>query len=372
MTQEHQSKLVETYLAYMPDVARRQAALHELHQTWRLIEASAKMHCPVESRMLLPAVVATRTDLVQLERALVANMVSEKVRQVLDEGATRAQYALDLLVRNLFERTADVGFLAADLDLCRFVAGAGAQAEARRRLIAYRDKYTVYDDIVLLAPDGALLVRADADAPLGHSSDPLVAATLAAQGYVETFRASDLRPQQPRALLYSQAMRDPDSGAAIGVLCLSFRVEHELAAIFKAYGATDGRATMLLLDADDRVLGSADPLWIAPGARVPVGGAADASSDAAAATHMFAGREYLVASFASQGYQGYPGPAGWKVQVMAPLEPAFRGARPDAAETLVAVCGLRSEHDHYAEPFGPSLLYDGQATFVYHAAIRHP
>jgi len=347
MTQEHQSKLVETYLAYMPDVARRQAALHELHQTWRLIEASAKMHCPVESRMLLPAVVATRTDLVQLERALVANMVSEKVRQVLDEGVTRAQYALELLVRNLFERTADVGFLAADLDLCRFVAGAGAQAEARRRLIAYRDKYTVYDDIVLLAPDGALLVRADADAPLGHSSDPLVAATLAAQGYVETFRASDLRPQQPRALLYSQAMRDPDSGAAIGVLCLSFRVEHELAAIFKAYGATDGRATMLLLDADDRVLGSADPLWIAPGARVPV------NPGATPETRMFAGREYLVASIASQGYQGYPGPAGWKTQVMAPLELAFRGARPDAAAQLAPrmLQGLLS----HAHTFSPAL-----------------
>jgi len=555
MTQEPEPKLVETFLPYMPDVARRRSALHELHQTWRLIEASAKMHCPVEARTLLPAVLATRTGLVQLERALVANIVSEKVRQVLDEAATRAQYALDLLVRNLFERTADVGFLAADLDLCRFVAGEGAALDAQRRLVAYRDKYTVYDDIVLLAPDGAVLVRADAAAPLGRSSDPLVAATLAANGYLETFRASDLRPGQPRALLYSQTMRHPGSGAAIGVLCLSFRFEHELAAIFGAYGDAGGRANMLLLDADERVVGSADPLWIAPGARVPVGGAADASSDAAAATHMFAGREYLVASFASQGYQGYPGPAGWKVQVMAPLELAFRGARPDAAaqlapgmlqgllshahgfspalhrlmtsvtdatqaikrivwngkvsgsadsaadsrlnpvldqitetgersdeafslsiqglyqtvlasnlqaagltaqllvdmldrslyerandcrwwalagqlrqalaqpddpvqlaaigallehinslytvysrlfvydragrilaatgvqdvvgsaiapETLVAVCGLRSEHDHHAEPFGPSPLYDGQATFVYHAAIRHP
>jgi len=552
MTQEHNTQLVETFLPYMPDVARRQAALHELHQTWRLIEASARMNCPAEARMLLPAVVATRTGLVQLERALVANMVSEKVRQVLIEAATRAQYALDLLVRNLFERTADVGFLAADLDLCRFVAGEdpeGGQAAARRRLVAYRDKYTVYDDILLLAPDGALLVRAGDGAAPERSSDPLIAATLAAGGYVETFRASDLRPGQPRALLYSQTMRHPDSGAAIGVLCLSFRFEHELAAIFGAYGDAGGRANMLLLDAGERVVSSADPLWIAPGVRVPV------NSGASAQTHMFAGREYLVASIASQGYQGYPGPAGWKVQVMAPLDLAFRCARPDAAvqvsarmlqgllshahtfspalhelmtsvtgatqaikrivwngkvsgtadgaangrlnpvldqitetgersdeafslsiqglyqtvlasslqaagftaqllvdmldrslyerandcrwwalagqlrqalaqpddpaqleaigallrhinglytvysrlfaydragrivaatgtqdvvgsrigaETLAAVCALRSEHDHYAEPFGPSPLYDGRPTFVYHAAIRHP
>jgi len=123
MTHDIHSTLIETFLPYMPDVVQRQAALHELHQTWRLIEASAKMNCPREARLLLPAVLATRTDLVQLERDLVANMVLEKVRQVLGEAATRAQYALDLLVRNLFERTADVGFLAADLDLCRFVSG---------------------------------------------------------------------------------------------------------------------------------------------------------------------------------------------------------------------------------------------------------
>ncbi len=352
MNQEPDTDLVENFLPYMQDVVKRQAALHELHQTWRLIEASAKMNCPLEARLLLPAVLATRTGLVQLERDLVANMVSEKVRQVRREAATRAQYALDLLVRNLFERTADVGFLAADLDLCRFLARLTAgeapdREAARRRLVAYRDKYTVYDDIVLLAPDGAVLVRADAGATLEASCDPLVAATLAAPGYVETFRASDLRPDAPHALLYSQAMRDPDSGAILGVLCLCFSFEHELDAIFKAYGGADLRANMLLLDADDRVVKSLDPLWIAPGVRVPV------NLDGDPAPCLFAGREYLVATSISQGYQGYPGPPGWKTQVMVPLELAFRGARPDAAAQLAPrmLQGLLS----HAHTFSPAL-----------------
>ena len=352
MNQEPDTDLVENFLPYMQDVVKRQAALHELHQTWRLIEASAKMNCPLEARLLLPAVLATRTGLVQLERDLVANMVSEKVRQVMREAATRAQYALDLLVRNLFERTADVGFLAADLDLCRFLARLAAgeapdREAARRRLVAYRDKYTVYDDIVLLAPDGAVLLRADAGATLEASCDPLVAATLAAPGYVETFRASDLRPGAPHALLYSQAMRDPDSGAVLGVLCLSFSFEHELDAIFKAYGGADRRANMLLLDAGDRVVKSLDPLWIAPGVQVPV------NLEGGIAPHLFAGREYLIVTSVSQGYQGYPGPPGWKTQVMVPLELAFRGAHPDAAAQLAPrmLQGLLS----HAHTFSPAL-----------------
>lgn len=348
MIHERGTDLTDTFLPYMQDVTLRQSALHELHQTWRLIEASARMNCPVEARLLLPAVLSTRTDLVQLERDLLTNLVSEKVSQVLVEARTRAHYALDLLVRNLYERTADVGFLAADLDLCRFVAGLDPDAEAaRRRLLAYRDKYTVYDDIVLLGLDGGVLARVDGSVAMARSADPLVAASLAATGYVESFRASDLRPGQARALLYSQAMRDPASGAAIGVLCLSFRFEHELDAIFRAYGDPGRRAIMLLLDADNRVVSSADPLWIGAGAEVPV------DLDGSTQVHMFAGREYLVSTFASAGYQGYPGPAGWKTQVMVPLDLAFRGTRGDAA--LQASAQVLQGVLSHAHTFSPAL-----------------
>ena len=110
----------DTFLPYMPDVARCELSLRELNQMWQLIESSAKMNCPAEARLLLPAMVATRTGFAQLERALIANLVQEKVRHVLADLGTQARYAIDILVRNLFERTADVGFLATDVDLCRF------------------------------------------------------------------------------------------------------------------------------------------------------------------------------------------------------------------------------------------------------------
>jgi hypothetical protein len=121
----------------MPDVARCELSLRELNQMWRLIESSAKMNCPAEARLLLPAMVATRTGFAHLEQALVANLVHEKVRHVLADLGTQARYAIDILVRNLYERTADVGFLATDVELCRFVAGLdGDREQARQRLSA--------------------------------------------------------------------------------------------------------------------------------------------------------------------------------------------------------------------------------------------
>ncbi|MET0268449.1 MAG: chemotaxis protein CheW [Duganella sp.] len=317
------------------------------------------MNCPAEARLLLPAMVATRTGFAHLEQALIANLVQEKVRHVLAELGTQARYAIDILVRNLFERTADVGFLATDVELCRFVAGHshhnGEHASvadieaARQRLAAYRNKYTVYDEILLLAPDGRVLVQADNDSPspLTHSSDPLLAATLATDSYVETFRATDLRPGKSRALIYSQRMLHPQTGTPIGVLCLCFHFEQEMAAIFEAYRDASLRANMLLLDAHDRVISSADPLWIPTGVRVPV------NHDGAAQPLLFGGRAYLVRTFRAEGYQGYPGPPGWKAQLMVPLDLAFSG---DNAGTMGGadaqlVQGLLS----HAQAFSPSL-----------------
>ena len=142
---------IDHFLPYMRDVVYCQQSLHELNLMWRIIESSAKMNCPLEAKSILPTMAATRSGFNRLEKELVLSLVQEKVATVLDEIGTKAQYAIDILVRNLYERTADVGFLATDKELCAFVAGiSGNQELARIRLRAYQKKYTVYDEIILI------------------------------------------------------------------------------------------------------------------------------------------------------------------------------------------------------------------------------
>lgn len=310
---------VDTFLPYMHDVTRCEQSLRELDLTWRMIEWSARQHCPVEARILQPALTATRSGFQRLEQELVGSLVREKVDNVLAGIGTRAQYAIDLVVRNLYERTADIGFLATDNELCAFAAGLKDDVHAiRRRLRAYRSKYTVYDDILILDPQGRVLARIDESTSLAVSADPLVAETLATMHYVETFRASDLRPGKRQALIYSRRMLHPDSGVPVGVLCLCFNFEEEMEGIFRSLADEDGRTLPLLLDGDGRVIASADPAWMPPGARVPV------NPDGDARLLLFGGREYLVRTLPAAGYQGYMGPPGWQGQVMVPVDVAFR------------------------------------------------
>ncbi|MRV73581.1 chemotaxis protein CheW [Duganella sp. FT92W] len=317
------SKLLDVgrLLPYMHDVGHCKRSLHELNLMWRMIEASAKMNCAAEARSILPTIAATRQGFGELEGELVASLAHEKMSNAMAELNTKAHYVIEIVVRNLYERTADVGFLATDAGICEFVAGlSGNPGAMRSRLRAYSRKYTVYDEIMLLDTEGNVLVQIDESAPVEGSRDPLIAQTLATDGYVETFRASDLRPDKRSALIYSRRIHHPRTGAVVGLLCLCFSFEEEMARIFGTHRDRLQRSNMLLLDGAGQVIASADPVWIPVGAQVPTnpGGSPEAM--------MYAGREYLVRTFASPGYQGYPGPQGWQGQVMIPLDVAFHGA----------------------------------------------
>lgn len=309
---------VDAFLPHMRDVARCEQSLRELNMMWRVIEATAKMNCPDEAHSLLPMMAATRDGFQRLEKDLVESLVHQKVANVMAEVGTRAQHVIDIIVRNLYERTADVGFLATDRELCEYVAGMRQDREAAvERLREYRDKYTVYDDIVLLDLQGGVVAHIDPASPIEGSTDPLIAQTLAGHGYVETFRRTDLRPGHGPALVYSQRMLHPVSGQPQGVLCLVFGFDTEMAGIFASRQAQDGRSVTLLLNGSGQVIASSDEAWIARGATVPRHRGAEAQ------LCTYGGRQYLVRTAASAGYQGYPGPAGWQAQVMVPLDVAF-------------------------------------------------
>jgi len=339
---------IDEYLPYMRDVIRCEQSLHELNLMWRIIESSAKMNCPAEAKSILPTMAATRVGFNKLEKDLVISLVQEKISTVLSEIGTKAQYVIDILVRNLYERTADVGFLATDKELCSFVAGLSDNVEViRLRLRAYQRKYTVYDEIILLDVNGNVLIQINEETPIEGSLDPLVKVTLASDQYCQTFRASDLRPSKDKALIYSMRMLHPDTGMVIGVLCLCFNFSEEMAGIFKSHIDPSGRSVMLLLDSDNCVIESNDRLWIPVGAKVPT------NCNAQLNLMMYGGREYLVRTFNAEGYQGYLGPLGWQGQVMIPVEIAFTGKETNTLKALnpEVARGLLS----HAQSFCPAL-----------------
>jgi chemotaxis signal transduction protein len=318
---------VDDFIPVMRNVAKCATQLSELNFTWGLIEATAKMNCPTEAKTILPTMAATREGFGKLETQLIENLVEENFNKVLLEVGSKAQVVVDIVIRNLYERTADVGFLATDDDIRRFIQAAGSEmstgeaiVELRRitrRLAEYRDKYTVYEEIMILDTAGKVLAHLDESNPVSASSDPLIQQALVSDSYVETFHATDLRPHLPRALIYSRKIEDADSDRPIGVLCLCFRFENEMEGIFNSLKSKGDKSVMLLLDKDGTVIASSDEDHVHLGRKLEM------VLDEPYRIVDFAGREYLAKTCATTGYQGYMGP-GWFGHVMVPVASAFR------------------------------------------------
>jgi chemotaxis signal transduction protein len=277
---------------------------------------------------------ASRRAFGELAVSLVNQLGREALKKSLQEMGFKAQAAINILVRNLFERTADIGFLSTDEDIRAFLRHAADVADRNDVLTALRNrfgeyirKYSVYSDIIVLDPDGNILVRFDDRAPVAASRDPLIRATIeTTAAYVETFRESDLIADRKRSLIYSYRITEPD-GSLLGVLCLCFRFENESELIFSNLVGSDDWTVVTILDQDGVVIASSDPFHIPLGAKqIPI-------VDAEYRIVRFGANQYIATSRAAQPYQGYGGPA-WIGHVMAPLQHMFNG---DASHMLASI-----------------------------------
>lgn len=303
----------------------------------------------------------TRSAFQQLTGNLLNQLGRETLKKTVLEMKSKAQVAVDIMTRNLFERTADIGFLAMDQEVRDYLikinvlhkpADVSAQDEIAQLNLAllgrfreYVQKYSVYSNIILLDTQGNVLLQLDGNNPARMTLDPLLAESLCTRGaYVETFRKTDLLPDENPGLIYSYRVTDSESGNNLGVLCLCFRFTDETEKIFSNLVDEEDWSVITLLDGKGQVIASSDPYHI------PVGAVLPRIIDADWKVLRFAGREYLATTRATQGYQGYMGP-GWYGHVMLPLDHAFdhescqmlSNIPPDALEAVMSNQQLFSE-----------------------------
>ncbi len=313
-------------IGYMADVQNFEKNMSSLSDKWDLLTLLGSM-----SNIGMDTSETRKAFEDLLDEPLV-RLIRETFGKSLDELSSKAQSAIDILIRNLFERTADIGFLCTDDDIRQYLrflrlAELSASDELRqektekkealaRRFAEYVSKYSVYENIILLDTKGRVLLQLDPANPVEATKDPLLSESLTThRGYVETFRATDLTHHKP-SLIYSYRVCDPSSGEPLGVLCLVFRFEDELRSIFAKLTRENPYIALELLDHDGRVIASSSPY------HVPVGSTLEFRNNDAQQTY-YAGFEYLYKAVKTSGYQGYTGP-GWIGHAMVPLHLAFR------------------------------------------------
>jgi len=285
---------------------------------------------------------STREGFKHLTNELLTQLGLENLKKVIQEVGSKSQVAVDIVIRNLFERTADIGFLATDDDIRLFIKNLNdinnmsreecdesnynktemkreLRASIKERFIEYTKKYSVYFDIVLVDTEGNILARMDDSYDVTRSNDEIIRESLTTgEEYVEAFRPTDMLPGEDDSLLYAYRVtenNDPKSDP-LGVLCLCFKFENEMAGIFSNLTSSDDWALICLLDSTGRVLASSCRK------QIPVGEQMEMVLSNQYGLVKSGGRLYLAKTSPTKGYQGFMG-LGWYGHVMIPVEHAF-------------------------------------------------
>ena len=191
------------------------------------------------------------------------------------EGQRCADLALnmiDIIDRNLYERSCDVRWWATDSALvaCLDDAGAAARAHASRRLSVILDSYTVYKDIWVLDADGMIVAsgrpaqypvagRNVARAPWFRAA----LTTASGEEYVADDVCTTSLLHNAQVATYATAIREGGAthGKVLGALVIFFDWAPQAQAVVKGVRLTDaewGRTRCMILDSSFRVLASSD------------------------------------------------------------------------------------------------------------------
>jgi chemotaxis signal transduction protein len=258
----------------------------------------------------------TREAFAQLTGTLLNHLALETSNKSRADLRAKTRNAIDILVRNLFERTADIGFLAADDDVREFLQTDQYRREdMEARFKEYVAKYSVYSDILLFDLNGRIRAR------LGEGAQPQVQPALVkealgtSQNYVEFFGEAEFLPPGPH-LVYVYRVEDR-AGTALGALALVFRLEDEMDGIFRNLIGPADWTVLACVTPEGRVIASSSPIQVPVGACLPKESLTEAGE-----TLRFAGRQYLALASRTHGYQGYMGP-GWLGVGLLPVEFAF-------------------------------------------------
>ncbi len=229
-----------------------------------------------------------------LQDELVAALLEENLHKLQSELYAKAKIAIDILIRNLFERTADVGFLATDSVIIDFLNHQGVSIDTMRtRLLQYAAKYTVYNEIIIFDTQGNVKANMNVDNRITYSRDPILQEALQSNTYVERYAKTDMFHAQEKTLTYVHKI--VANNVPIGVLCLCFRFEDELKRILGNLGNSN--------------------IWVAIADH---NGLMGSSAKTMRNIPHFSEREYQVieqkkmaVTVKTNGYQGYKGISSW-------------------------------------------------------------
>jgi hypothetical protein len=294
-------------MKYMENVNEYADELTSLSKTWENLEFLSQFGNTKTNLSY------TKSQFSALTSKLLGHLAQETLNKTARQMQMKSQVAIDVLIRNLYERTADIGFLATDDTLREFVINTKSKYDEnfenyskniKNHLREYVAKYSVYFDVVLMNTKGTILMNIDDSHNLTQSKDSIIDLVVNTQeDFIESYKHHDFTPAYNKTLVYAYKVTQTNdkNSPVIAVLALCFRFSDEMRGIYKNLVSKENKECLTLLDRSGKVISSSDIYHI------PVGATLELVLDVPYKIVSFGGRDYLAKTSITNGYQGFKG-----------------------------------------------------------------
>ena len=316
------SKEIAPFIKHMDQVENNREMLHDLSNNWNRLSLLSQLG---DASVNMSEI---KENFTALSSKLIDHLSLELLNKNINEMNFKAQVAVDIVIRNLYERSADIGFLSTDNDIRNFLiqnptkytsSYTSELTKIKNRFAEYINKYSVYFDIVLMNINGEILANAGTPLQISKSHDSLIKEVLTTnKEFVETYKYHDFLPDHKNSLVYSYKVTTSNEhhSDTLGVLCLCFKFQDEMDGIFNNLVNNTKKEAITLLDHEGKVIATSDPY------QIPLDAKLELITNDKYKIVTFGGRDYIAKSKKTNGYQNYFG-LGWYGHIMIPIEHAF-------------------------------------------------
>ncbi|SFR50983.1 cache domain-containing protein [Thiomicrospira sp. ALE5] len=259
MQHQNNNDILTKLIAALPEVKGYLSELDNQDLWWTTVAMVGKINNQNIDPQLLVSIVETQEEFQRLRDKMMSALIERYESQAKSDLQLKTQAIIDIINRNLFERTADVGFLTEDQSIKDFLSIASPDETQKhaihKRLAEYVAKYTVYDDIALIKPNFTLAYSLEQADTTFHFNDAFLQDRRLQQGqFVEYFGPCSFYKPNTHHLLYVKAIiQDND---LLGYLMLNFNFYDEMQGIFDTLNMGSSAYKMRLTDQHGTTLAS--------------------------------------------------------------------------------------------------------------------
>jgi len=138
----------------------------------------------------------TAETFAELQTNLIENLLEENKKNIFNRAKSKAETAINILTKNLYQRVSDIEFLSKDDVIIDFLKGEVDKNEIEERLKEFQDKYSIYNEIMILNNKGLVRANLDKTNKVRIAKEELLLDALKSDSYIQAYKKTDLYIKQ--------------------------------------------------------------------------------------------------------------------------------------------------------------------------------